>query len=642
MKTSLKRQIQIAALILIQVLFIVFSFNVLSLSAFYVIVAFFLSNLAILIWIFIAMKVFRPKNVFTSDQQTFESLINFGEFSMLQYDENHNILQLTGLLKNSFDYITNKKLSFISSELSEFVEKDSGVLMVKLGDTYFEVTKLVDEDVLVFKCVDELVKLKHDRLNNEVVIGLLQIDNYNEAVGYNDEREVSQIIATLRKMINDWAFQNQMVIRRLRDDRYFLVTKTEKLEIIKKNAEAFLKEFKTKSEELNVSVTSSVVFACGGDESSVLDTKVNELLELAQARGGDQMVIQKLNGKIEYYGGNTESFVVKSKTNTRIIADTFIDLIQDSDKVFVFGHQTMDFDSMGSCIAVSALVKHLNKEVYIVSESGGLENKLENYMGENMHVLNHHQFISDTQANILYEPNDLVVFVDHHNPKHSAAQELAQVAIKTVVIDHHRRGSEFVENPILTHLEAGASSVCEMMIDMLQACPFHIHFIKEEALLMYTGIVVDTNHFVARTNSKTFEACAYLKEFGIDVALVREILSESISDFKVKSKILDCAYQLNNMMIAPLHDSFNVSRATLSQIADQLVDIRDIDAAFAIGYIQEGVVAISARSNKNVNVQMIMEKMQGGGHFNAAAVQIENTTVEIVEIMLKKILEERE
>ncbi len=640
MKITLELKIKMAVIVVLQLIFLIYCINYLALSTFYIVLAFFLINTATLFWLLFVLKVFKPKTALTEfEVEELTSILDFGAFSLLEYDENYNIINVTGSLFEKYDDLKSKKLSYIDERFTEQQFNKNTILQVSVGLDHYEVRQLNSNGILLFKNTNEIHQLKQFKEDNELVIGLLQIDNFNDAIGYSDEMAFTEVSTTIRKIINDWAYTKGIVIRRFRNDRYFLITKNKTLSFITRDIEQFLKQFKDSAELLGVKLTLSIVFAHGSEENSVLDAKINELLELAQARGGDQMIVHDLNGQLMFYGGNTETQASKSKTRSKIIAQSIIDLMQDSNKIFVFGHKMMDFDSMGSCIAMSVLGKAINKEVFIVSESGGIETKLATYLKENPELYSKHQFISDTQAVLLYEESDLVIVVDHHNPQHSAAQELVHEAKKIVVIDHHRRGNMFVENAVLTHLDPGASSVCEMVIEMLQVSQDKLTLSHEEALMLYTGIVVDTNHFNARTSAKTFEACAYLKETGIDVSSVRDILSETIDDFKLKSKIFDVAYRYHNMMIATLYDTKIVSRTILSQVADKLLEIKDVDASFVIGYVDTNVVSISARSNKNVNVQVIMEKLQGGGHFNAAASQISNMTVEEVEKMLINILE---
>ncbi len=643
MKTTLKIQLQIAVLFLVEILFILYANSLIERNALYVIIAFFVLNLAVLIWVFIALNVFKPKNTLSSlDTSDLTNILDFGEFSFLEYDENLNIINTSGLLKSRHSDLLNKKINELHPNFNDFIIAKSGKLSVNIDAHSYEVENLKQQRMLIFKNIEQLVYLQKFKDENTLVLGLLNLDNLNNEISYMEERQVSEISATIRKLVNDWAYNHKILLRRLRNDRYFLVAKLSALEDIKKNINNFLKNFKQNAHELGSNITSSIVFAYGSESITTLDTKINELLELALARGGDQMIVHNLEDTVEYFGGNSETQYVKSNVRSRVMAQSLIDLIEESNRIFVFGHKTMDFDSMGSCIAISRLCQNLKKEVYIVSESGGIEEKLSKVLEKNVFELKDHEFISDTQAVLLSQPEDLVILVDHHKPEHSAASELVHNATNIVVIDHHRRGSDFVSNPILTFLDSSASSVCEMMIDIFKVSKLKIELSTIDAEIMYTGILVDTNHFTARTNTRTFEACAYLKEFGIDLTRIQESLNESIEDFNMKTRIRSCAYQYENMMIAAFKEEVEISRTVLSQVADHLLSINGIDASFVIGYTKSNQVGISARSNKNINVQMIMEKMNGGGHFNAAAMQRDETTVEEIENELITILENRE
>lgn len=643
MKTTLKRQIQIGLLFLLEIIFILYANTLLERNALYIIIAFFVLNLVVLTWIFIVMEVFKPRKLLsTLDSMDLSQILDFGEFSFLEYDDNLNIINTSGLLKARHLNLIGKKIHELHPNFNDFIIAKSGKFKVEIDSHFYEVENLKHPRMLIFKSVDELIRLEKFKEENTIVLGIFNLDNFNDEFSYMEERQVSEISAAIRKMVNDWAYSHKILLRRLRNDRYFLVAKLNSIEEIKKNINTFLKYFKQNTNELGLSITASIVFAYGDDSITTLDNKINELLELALARGGDQMIIHNLEENVEYFGGNSETQYVKSNVRSRIMAQSLIDLIQESPRIFVFGHKIMDFDSMGSCLAISQLCKKLNKEVYIVSKSGGIEEKLSKVLDCYDDMLNHHEFIRDDEAVVLFRKEDLVILVDHHKPKHSAATELVNKAVNTVVIDHHRRGSEFVDNPILTFLDSSASSVCEMIIEILRVSKMNISLNEIEAEIMYTGILIDTNHFTARTNTRTFESCAFLKEYNIDLARVQENLNESIEDFNLKSRILQSAYQMGNVMIVAFDEEITVARTMLSQVADHLLSIKEIDATFVIAYSDVNQVGISARSNKNLNVQMIMEKMDGGGHFNAAAMQRENTTVKEIEDELISILKNRE
>lgn len=642
MKINLKLQLQIMIIIIIQFLFLFYVANYLNKIAFYTVLCFCCVDIAILIWIFVTTKVFEPSIATAKlEESELAHILEFGEFSMLEYDDNYNVLATTGVLKKRHEFLNTKKLQQISDKFSDLLHDGIARIVVKIDENIYEV-ELLQKHILLFRSIDEITTLQKFKDENNLVLGLFQIDNYNETLHYEEERKMAEISTSIRKMINDWAFKNNLLIRRLRQDCYLIITKNSDLDKTKIEIEQFLKEFKKLGLELDTNISASIVFSTGSFDYNVLDEKVNELLELAQARGGDQAIIHDINKEIEYYGGNSESVASKSKVRIRAIMQSIEEAILESSNVLIVGHKIMDFDCMGSSIAMSKLAYSLGKKAYIVSESGGIEEKLENVLKEyNNNLIKTHTFITDEEAVELHDDNSLVIVVDHHNTGQSNAPKLIKIAKNIIVIDHHRRGEAFIKNPILVYLDSSASSVCELIVELFKQHLQKVDLTEEEATLMYTGILVDTNHFSMRTSTHTFEAAAYLKTFGIDLTRVNESLNEDMHDFTLKTQIGATAYQFGDCMIAAFKEDKIVSRSILSQVADHLLSIQGIDASFVIGYSNINQVAVSARSNKNINVQTIMEKMQGGGHFTAAAMQRMDVLVEDIENELKEILKER-
>lgn len=259
-----------------------------------------------------------------------------------------------------------------------------------------------------------------------------------------------------------------------------------------------------------------MAFARGTDDFAQLDTMISDLLELAQSRGGDQAAVKKYGESVKYYGGNSEAREKRSKVRVRVMSQAIREAIMEAKRVFVIGHRDMDFDCMGAALCMSRLATAYNKESYIVSQSSGIEPQLAQALTEYEDIFNgRHRFLQDEEAARMIEDEDLLIVVDHNNPKQTGAPLTLEAANRIIVIDHHRRSEDFIGNPLLVYVETSASSTCELAAEFLPYQTNRVNLSEEEATLMYVGILVDTNRFRNRTGSRTFESVAYLKNLAL-------------------------------------------------------------------------------------------------------------------------------
>ena len=457
---------------------------------------------------------------------------------------------------------------------------------------------------------------------------------------------MSQINTRLRQPLFEWAREMGMFTRRLRSDRILVLLDEEIYEKLEKAKFPILNTVRATAEEMDVSITLSMAFARGTSNYVVLDGMINELIELAQSRGGDQVAVRAYGHSVHYFGGNSESKSDRSKVRVRVMSQTIREAIIDSGQVFIVGHQMMDFDCMGAALCMSRIAQRCERRTFIVSEGCTKDAQLEDALRLYRDDLSlRHAFLSEDAALAQLQENDLIIMVDHHAPAQSCAQRLVDQAKRIIVIDHHRRSAGFVNGPLVTYLESGASSACELTTEMLSYQPSRIDISDEEATIMYLGIVVDTNRFKMRTGSRTFEAAAVLKKLGADPVGAENILSERVEQFEEKTAIAKYAQLYRGKyMIAAVTEAMYPSRPLMAQVADQLLTIRGVEASFVIAQTakENDVVAVSSRSRGNVNVQTIMEKMRGGGHFTAAALQREHAQVMDIEAELKQVLDAEE
>lgn len=567
----------------------------------------------------------------------------YGEVGLIVYDENYVVSWFNDFLhERGFDLI-GKKVSSWSLELNDLFNGNADTVVIDENDYVYEVLHKEGSRILYVKDITEISKLKEAYNHEKTVLGLLQLDNYMDASQYEDENTLAQMNVALRQPVLDWASENGIVIRRIRTDRFYAYLNEEIYAKIMKDKFSILSKVRENSKEIGVNVTLSMAFARGNRSLIELDDTVINLLELAQSRGGDQVAVKIAGQEVKYFGGNSEAQEKRSRVRVRVMAKAMKDSISDARRVFIVGHKNMDFDCMGSCLGVSRICEAYQKIAYIVSESGGIEEQCENTILNNYNVLHdRHRFITDSEASRMIKKEDLVIAVDFHNPEHCNAPMCLDKAEKVIVIDHHRRSESFIHNPLLVYVETSASSVSELVTEFIPYITSKFDLNEVEAMFMYLGILIDSNHFKARTGARTFEACALLRQAGVDPSVAEDCLKENYDEFEAKAEISSFAHRYSEtIMIAAVDNGKNYSRTNMSKIADQLLTIKGIEASYVIAEVGNHHVAVSARSKGKINVQLVMEAMNGGGHFTAAALLRENSSVEEVQRELIAVIENR-
>lgn len=604
-------------------------------------------NTLIIIWIVLRFqkdKEFRDIDISRILGHDAKDALVFGEVGIITYDEQYNVTWINDFLEERGVHVIGKKLTSWLPELSELFSGDVDEIKAgdEKGDFIYEVTRKENAQVLYVRDVTKLEYITNRFYAEGVVAGLLQLDNYMEIQQYEDESTMATINTKLRQPLVEWAGTYGMFIRRLRSDRFLVIFNETMFSQVVKDKFNILNTIRKNAEEIDVSITLSMSFARGTNDYQLLDTMVNDLLELAQSRGGDQAAVKKYGESVKFYGGNSEAREKRSKVRVRVMSQAIKEAIMEANRVFIVGHTMIDFDCMGCALCMSRLADSYGKECYVVSQSSGMDGQLEEALKQFQDKLDkRHRFISDVDAVKMIEGDDLLIAVDHHNPKQSGAPLTLMKAKRIVVIDHHRRSEDFIGNPLLVYVESSASSVCELATEFLPYQNNKVDISEEEATLMYVGILVDTNRFKMRTGSRTFEAAAYLKNLGVDPMLAENMLKEDFHNFEAKTEIMKFADRYyNNIIISAVNNGEIINRTLMSQAADSMLNIKNMEASFVIGKIKEKQIAVSARSKGIVNVQLIMEKMQGGGHFTAAALQRNDSTVKEVEAELKEKIQE--
>ncbi len=554
--------------------------------------------------------------------------LTVGMIGIIAIDENRDITWVSDFVQQRNSKLVGKKFTSFIEEVNQLFEHQLDSVIGEHNGYLYEISRKESGSIFFVRDVSVVETLTKKYEEDSVVVGIIHLDNYMEVSAYEDEATITAINMGLRQPIVEWATHYGMLIRRLRSDRFIIVLNEKVYREIANDKFDILNNTRKKAHELDVSITLSMAFARGSDDFSVLDDMANDLLELAQSRGGDQAAVKRYGLDVEYFGGNSEAVSKRSRVRVRVMAQAINEAILESDKVFITGHKTMDFDCMGANIALSRVAQACGKKTYIVSQSGGIEMYLQGALDFYEHELSlRHTFISEEEALRLQGVNDLVLVADYHNPTHSNAPALLENAKRIVVVDHHRRTENYIQKPLLMYIESGASSTCELLTECFEYLGNEVNINEVEATFMYLGIIVDTNRFKMRTGFRTFEAAAQLKKLGVDPIEAEDLLKEDYEEFEAKVNIFKHGeVYREKFMIACVDDDAILARTMMSIGADALLAIKNIEASFVIGKTKLQVSGISARSKGNVNVQRIMEEMNGGGHFSAAATQAEDTT----------------
>lgn len=564
----------------------------------------------------------------------------FGGIGLIMYDESRNIMWSSELFKElGMDLIGQKLLEWQPS--LEILFEEESVEVIEVANKRFEVFNHVSSRVLYLKDITEYYDVSMNYRNQRPVLGYLTIDNYDDTIASVDEQKSSLIQSTIRNDISKWANDYGVILKRYKSDSYIIYFDEEIYDSIAENKFDILEEIKQQADKLGVVLTLSMGVARNYHSLKELEEMAGSALGLAFSRGGDQVVVKSENEQIRFFGGNSESSSKNNKVRARVMAKTLRGLIKSSSNVIIMGHKLSDLDSFGASLGMSKIVQSYEVPVNIVVDMNSIEDKTKRVVSDLKKQEGYQNIvIGSTRAIELMRPTSLLIIVDNHKPSLAIDSKVIDVAKNIVVIDHHRRSEEFIASPILTYMEPTSSSTVELITELFDYQESTIKLTEEEATIMYAGMLVDTNNFKTRVGVRTFQSATKLKEQGVMVSKAYEFLEDDFEDMMERIAIMQTAYRFkDNILIAYSDEKSVVSRALLAKVGNELLSTANIDAVFTLGYVGDNQIAVSARSSRNINVQVIMEAMGGGGHFSMAACQLDEHTIESSVLMLEKDIE---
>ena len=525
-----------------------------------------------------------------------------------------------GEIECQVDYENGNYLAKLKKISLKEMAENSDIIEAKGYDGYLIALYLFDETAL------QIALQEVD--NQSLAVALIYLDNYDEALESVEEVRRSLLIALIDRKVNKYIAALDGICKKLEKDKYLVIMRKEAATHLQESRFDILEDVKTVNIGNEMAVTISIGMGLNGLSYAQNYEFARNAIDIALGRGGDQAVV-KVPENVIYYGGKSQQMEKSTRVKARVKAHALREIISVKDEVYVMGHRIGDVDSFGASVGIYRIAEALDKKAHIVL------NDVTASMQPMVDMFRHNEdyaddmIITNQQALEMVGNNAVLVVVDVNKPSITECPELLKRCKSIVVLDHHRQGTESIENATLSYIEAYASSSCEMVSEILQYISDDLRLRAEEAACMYSGIMIDTNNFMTKTGVRTFEAAAFLRRNGADVTRVRKLFRDDAAEYKAKADAVSQAEIYRHYYAISVCTAEDVASPTIvgAQAANELLNIKGIKASFILTRYN-GIIYISARSIDEVNVQVIMERMGGGGHLNMAGAQIENGTME--------------
>ena len=483
------------------------------------------------------------------------------------------------------------------------------------------------EYMMILYFIDETEKyeLEQENENEKTCVGIIMIDNYEEVMQRIDTEQKAQVMAKVERIIYDWVNETNGILVKSDRDTYVYIFEQRYLDKIIENKFTILDSIKDIVRRDKIQLTLSIAISNEGETDREVYKSASAAMDVILGRGGDQAVVRQ-DGKYQFFGGKVEEVEKRTKVKARIVAHALEELMSECNKVMIMGHVNPDIDAMGSALGIYRMAVSLRKEVNIVTnvEAPSIKSFIESIQEDYKDV-----FITKETALSQIDAETLLVVVDTHKKTYVEEPELLNKTNKIVVIDHHRRSADFIENSILTFQEVYASSASELVTEIVQYTQNEIELSTIEAEALYAGIMMDTKNFTFKTGVRTFEAAAYLRRCGVDIIKVKKWFQSDLESYNKIAEIVKKAEIIRETIGISTYEVQEKDTSLIcAKAADELLTIGNITASFVLGNMEDGKICISGRSLGDINVQMILEKLGGGGHISLAGAQLENMTIE--------------
>lgn len=534
------------------------------------------------------------------------------------------------------------QLSKKFEELAKGSVPNNKITAIFNNQTY-SVTYLKNAGIFIFIDITEQTQLNNYVKEQAVCLGVIAIDNYNELARADDDK--NNIISQVKTLIFRYGKKYKLSIRTLRNDSFFIVSNFKSLQAIIEDRFSILEAVKQVDDVENTRPTLTIGFSYGNPDVNKLNEMASSALEVGMSRGGDQAVVAQYGNELVFFGGKSE---IQAKHNTvqiRSIGDAIINFLDKATNVYIMGHLDLDLDALGASLGVYEICRSVKKPAQIIYDPRLTERKTRaaltgHYNKDELSKM----VISPKEALENLKPNTLVIVVDVNRPKSTMCPEILEKTKKVIVIDHHRRAADdIIDQTLLTYIDPSASSASEIITEIIKYSPAmnQVKIRPLAATFMLSGIFLDTGFFKSKTvGNRAFEACVVLKGFGADNILADELLKDEFEEYILINKIMaTLKTPYYGVVYCVVEDNETVEKSTLAKVATQCVNLKGISAAFTVGRVGTEEIGISARSDGTVNVQLICEKLGGGGHFSSAATVFKNATIKEVEQKLLEALQ---
>lgn len=568
--------------------------------------------------------------------------LTFGSVGMIILDHDLTIMWVSEFLEDKgLGRLIGKSIIKLSRDLEQLINTSINQITLKIENMLYDAIYLVQTRTILLQETTKYHYL-YDKLQQEkLVFGVINVDNfYNSLQKLRVENQI-RVEAFIKTELNNFADTYSSLLLGNIEDGYTVLLYQNEFEKARIDNFPLIKNIREGVKKFKADITLSAGFSYGNAISKDLYELAIEAKELAVYRGGDQVVIREFGGNTVFIGGTIEAKQSESKINIRMFAQSLYNEIKLAENVLVMGHRTADFDSISSGVAIVEIARNLNRQAHYIINQNDVDDKTREVLQQIIpEAYIHRHFINGRQAAKYLTDKTLVIVVDTHNPQRVDTPEILTKANKIIVIDHHRVSDEVITNTVISYIDAGTSSTAESLTEIIYYNEFNN--IENDFLwnLMLAGILIDTNNFQFRTTRRTFEACGMLSEWGGSVAKVKGLLKNSLVELIEKFALISKSKEIKKgflVTIADENEEFHTSY--LAQISEMLLDLKECRASFTIAYDKQKRACLSARSNGEINVQIICESLGGGGHFSAAAVQNSKITTKELYDQLVQIIE---
>lgn len=513
---------------------------------------------------------------------------------------------------------------------------------IEVGDNKYSIYIDFESGMFYFFNIWQEIEAAHQETAHQSVIGIISIDNYDDIIGALPDAEVSQINSFIANFISEFSKTNDIFYRRVNMDRFYFFTDYPVLEELIASKFELLERFRKAAQELDLALTLSMGIAYGAANHSQIGQLALKNLNIALVRGGDQAVVRENSEDAEavYFGGGSVSTVKRSRTRTRAMMTAISDKIKQADQVFIVGHKNLDMDALGASVAMQVFAENLIDKSYAVYDPMSMNHDIQRAVSS-LQKAGERSLLTVDEALAKRTKRSLLIMVDHSRLSLTLSKELYEGFKEVVIVDHHRRSEDFPENAIISFIESGASSACELVTELLQFQNAKTRLTKLQASLVMAGIMLDTKNFSSGVTSRTFDVASYLRSLGSDSTTIQTISALDFEEYRQTNELILAGQKIGDaILVAKGQENRTYSNVISSKAANTLLNMAGIEASFVITKTPKNQVAVSARSHSKINVQRIMEVMGGGGHFNLAACQLDGETVESVYQQLLTLLSE--